>query len=114
MELVTGKKPVEAVFGEDNNIVSWVSSKAEATEGSRDVVDKRVSDLYEDDMIKVLSIALRCTYEAPALRPTMKEVAQQIIEADPCKFNCCRFSKDIKGIGNPRVQKDQFDEYSVP
>lgn len=114
MELVTGKKPVEAMFGEDNNIVSWVSSKVEATNGSREVVDKRVSDLYEDDMIKVLSIALRCTCEAPVLRPTMKEVAQQIIEAEPCKFNCCRFPKDIKGMGNPIVHKDQFNDYSVP
>ncbi|XP_057773209.1 receptor protein-tyrosine kinase CEPR1-like [Salvia miltiorrhiza] len=100
LELVTGKKPVEAVFGEGKNIVSWASGKA-------DVVDKRVSGLYEDDMLKVLTIALRCTCGAPALRPTMNEVAQHLIEADPCKFNCCKFSKDVQGIlPDPTKPKD--------
>lgn len=114
LELVTGKKPVEAGFGEGKNIVSWVRVKAETTEGSREVVDKRVSGLFEDDMIKVLSIALRCTCGAPALRPTMNEVAQQLIEADPCKFNCCKFSKDVKVMEDPTKPKDQLDEYSLP
>ncbi|KAL1534248.1 Receptor protein-tyrosine kinase cepr1 [Salvia divinorum] len=101
LELVTGKKPVEAAFGEGKNIVSWARAEAEETagDGSREVVDKRVSGLYEDDMVKVLTIALRCTGGAPALRPTMNEVAQLLIEADPCKFNCCKFSKDVvKGL----------------
>ncbi|KAG6409210.1 hypothetical protein SASPL_132244 [Salvia splendens] len=100
LELVTGKKPVEAAFGEGKNIVSWVRAKAEETaeDGSREVVDKRVSGLYEDDMVKVLTIALRCTGGAPALRPSMSEVAQHLIEADPCKFNCCKFSKDVKEL----------------
>ncbi|KAH6818009.1 Leucine-rich repeat transmembrane protein kinase family protein [Perilla frutescens var. frutescens] len=94
MELITGKKPVEAEFGENMNIIYWVATKAETTEGVAEVVDERVSGLYKDDMIKVLSIALRCTCGAPLLRPTMNEVVQLLIEADPCKFNCCNFSTD--------------------
>ncbi|KAK6130553.1 hypothetical protein DH2020_035699 [Rehmannia glutinosa] len=42
MELLTGKKPVEAEFGENKNIIYWVSTKVETKEGAIDVLDKRV------------------------------------------------------------------------
>ncbi|KAL1310256.1 hypothetical protein HN51_052898 [Arachis hypogaea] len=88
MELLTGRKPVEAEFGENRNIVFWVSNKVEGKEGARpsEVFDPRLSNSFIDDMIKVLRIAIRCTYKAPSSRPTMKEVVELLIEAEPCKL----------------------------
>ncbi|XP_022134984.1 receptor protein-tyrosine kinase CEPR1 [Momordica charantia] len=87
MELITGKKPVEAEFGENKNIIYWVSNKVDTKEGAMEVLDKRVSGSFKDEMIQVLRIAIRCTYKNPALRPTMKEAVQLLIEAHPCKFD---------------------------
>lgn len=83
MELITGKKPVEAEFGENRNIVYWVSNKVDSREGASEVLDKQLVGSYKEEMIQVLRIAIRCTYKAPALRPTMKEVIQVLIKADP-------------------------------
>lgn len=90
MELVTGKKPVEAEFGENKNIIYWISTKVATKEGAMEVLDKRVSGSFKEEMIKVLCIAIRCTCRAAALRPTMSEVVQLLMEADPCRYGCCR------------------------
>ncbi|KAA8528412.1 hypothetical protein F0562_035767 [Nyssa sinensis] len=74
MELITGKKPVEAEFGE--NIIYWISTKVKTREGAIEVLDKRLLGILKDDMINVLQIAILCTCKTPALRPTMKEVVQ--------------------------------------
>ncbi|XP_051150651.1 receptor protein-tyrosine kinase CEPR1-like [Andrographis paniculata] len=88
-ELVTGRKPVEAEFGESENIVCWVSGKTSSptTDGLKEVVDKRVLSGPDDekDMIKVLRVAIRCTCPTPGLRPAMNEVVQLLAEADPCR-----------------------------
>lgn len=96
MELITGKKPVEAEFGENKNIIYWVSTKVETKEGAMEVLDKRLSGSFRDEMIQVLRIAIRCTCKAPALRPTMNEVVQTLIEADPCRFDCYKSSNKDK------------------
>ncbi|KAG8632754.1 receptor protein-tyrosine kinase CEPR1 [Manihot esculenta] len=89
MELVTGKKPLEAEFGENKNIIHWVSMTMDTNEGVNEVLDKRLlGSLVE--MIQVLRIAICCTCNNPALRPTMEEVVQLLIEADPCRFNSCK------------------------
>ncbi|CAN4092259.1 unnamed protein product [Withania somnifera] len=103
MELITGKKPVEPEFGDNKNIVYWVSTKVETKEGAFEVLDKKVSDSFKEDMIKVLRIAIRCTYSTPTLRPTMNEVIQLLIEADPCKFNCCNMSNKKKNDTEDQV-----------
>ncbi|KAI3889279.1 hypothetical protein MKX03_003956 [Papaver bracteatum] len=96
MELITGKKPVETEFGESKNIIYWVSCKVETKEGAVEVLDKRLQGLFKDEMIKVLRIAIRCTCKAPTHRPTMNEVVQLLIEADPCKFDTCKSFNKIK------------------
>lgn len=96
MELITGKRPVEPEFGESKNIIYWVSKKVDTKEGAMEVLDNRLSELFKDEMIKVLRIAIRCTYKAPALRPTMKEVVQLLIDAEPCTFDCCKSSNKTK------------------
>ncbi|XP_019156530.1 PREDICTED: receptor-like protein kinase HSL1 [Ipomoea nil] len=102
LEVITGKKPVEAEFGENKNIVYWVSTKVETKEEAYEALDKRVSGWFKEDMMKVLRIAIRCTCRTPALRPTMNEVVQQLIEADPCRFDCCKLS----GASNKTKEKD--------
>ncbi|CAN1156783.1 Receptor protein-tyrosine kinase CEPR1 [Linum perenne] len=101
LELITGRKPVEAEFGENKNIIYWVSTKVETKEGVMEVLDKKLSGCFRDEMIQVLRIAIRCTYKNPSLRPTMSEVVQLLIEADPYRYKSSNKSKDVYKIKNP-------------
>ncbi|KAM0034213.1 putative protein kinase RLK-Pelle-LRR-XI-1 family [Helianthus debilis subsp. tardiflorus] len=96
MELITGKKPVEVEFGENKNIIYWISTKVETKEGAFDVLDKRLSGYYDNDIIKVLRIAIRCTCQTATLRPSMNEVVQLLIEANPCKSEHCKSPNKTK------------------
>lgn len=109
MELITGKKPVEADFGESKNVIYWVSAKVDTNEGVMEVLDKRLSGSFRDEMIQVLRIAIRCTCKTPALRPTMNDVVQLLIEADPCRFNSCKSSNKTKDASNVPKIKNQFE-----
>lgn len=111
MELITGKKPVEEEFGDNKNIISWVSNKEDTKEGATEVLDKRLSESFNDEMIQVLRIAIRCTNKSPTIRPTMKEVVQLLIEADPCRFDSCKSSNKIKDTSNNVTNKikNQFE-----
>lgn len=109
MELITGKKPVEPEFGESKNITFWVSNKVDNKGGAMEVLDKRLSETFKDEMIMVLRIAIRCTYKTPTQRPTMKEVVQLLIEADPCKFNSSKSSNKTKDTSNVAKIKNQFE-----
>ncbi|KAG9139030.1 hypothetical protein Leryth_023944 [Lithospermum erythrorhizon] len=100
MELLTGKKPVEPEFGENKNIISWVSTKIGSKEGAMEVLDKRVSESFKEEMIKVLKIAIRCTLGTPTLRPTMSEVVQLLIEADQCRFESYKSFNKTKNASN--------------
>ncbi|KAK3425676.1 hypothetical protein EUGRSUZ_F02182 [Eucalyptus grandis] len=105
LELITGKRPVEHEFGENKNITCWVSTKVDTKEGTVEVLDKRLSSSFREDIIRVLRIAICCTYGAPALRPTMNEVVHLLIEADPCKFGSCKTSDKIKETFDPPKTK---------
>ncbi|CAN0921942.1 Receptor protein-tyrosine kinase CEPR1 [Linum grandiflorum] len=105
LELITGRKPVEADFGDNKNIIYWVSTKVETKEGVIEVLDKKLSGCFRDEMIQVLRIAIRCTYKNPALRPTMSEVVQLLIEADPCRCKSSNKAKDA----NVTKTKNPFD-----
>lgn len=108
LEILTGKKPVEAEFGENKNIVYWISTKVETKE-AWEVIDKRISGPFKDDMIKVLRIAILCTCKSPSYRPTMDEVVQQLIEADPYRFDSCQSFSQIKGNFNVSKPKNAND-----
>ncbi|KAM1777760.1 hypothetical protein ACFX11_044377 [Malus domestica] len=109
MELITGKKPVEAEFGDNKNIIYWVSKKVDTKEGAMEVLDKRLSDSFQEEMIQVLRIAVRCTYKAPSPRPSMKEVVQLLIEADPCRFDSCKSSTKTKEAPNVTKVKNPYE-----
>lgn len=106
LELVTGKEAVEIdQFGEKKNIVEWVSTKVKETREEEEaaaafgVLDERVAGgAFGEDMMKVLRIAVRCTRRTPALRPNMNDVVQQLLQADPCKFDCCHFPSKTKEL----------------
>ncbi|XVF39712.1 hypothetical protein PTKIN_Ptkin01aG0055100 [Pterospermum kingtungense] len=109
MELIAGKKPVEADFGENRNIVYWASTKLDTKEGIMEVLDKRLSGSFRDEMIQVLRIAMRCTCRNPSQRPTMNEVVQQLREADPCRLDSCKLSNKTKEASNVTKIKNQSE-----
>ncbi|XP_076899554.1 receptor-like protein kinase 7 [Bidens hawaiensis] len=94
MELVTGKKPIEAMYGENKDIVYWVCSKLKNKESVLSLVDSSMGEAYKEETIKVLKIAIMCTSSMPTLRPTMRAVVKMLEEADPCKLLGIIVSKD--------------------
>jgi len=94
MELVTGKRPNEAEFGENKDLVSWVHNMARSKEGLRGVVDSRIPEMYKEEACKVLRTAVLCTGTLPALRPTMRGVVQKLEDAEPCKLVGIVISKE--------------------
>ncbi|XP_057793587.1 receptor protein-tyrosine kinase CEPR2 [Salvia miltiorrhiza] len=84
LELVTGRRPVEEEYGDGKDLVYWVSTHLNSREAVIKVLDhKAVSQLVEDDAIKVLKIATLCTSKLPNLRPSMKEVVKMLVDAEP-------------------------------
>uniref|UniRef100_A0A0D6QYM3 Protein kinase domain-containing protein n=1 Tax=Araucaria cunninghamii TaxID=56994 RepID=A0A0D6QYM3_ARACU len=96
LELVTGKQPIEPEFGENNDIVYWISRKICTRQDALEVLDSRISKSYEEEMYQVLKIAVRCTYKLPAPRPRMREVIQMLLDADPCNFKTTEKEKKSK------------------
>ncbi|KAH7567595.1 hypothetical protein ACOSP7_010421 [Xanthoceras sorbifolium] len=94
MELVTGKRPIEPEFGENKDIVNWISCKITSRKSVLSIVDSRIPEVFKEDAIKVLRIAILCTARQPALRPTMRSVVQMLEEAEPCKLMGVLISKD--------------------
>lgn len=94
MELVTGKKPIEAEFGDSKDIVNWVSNNLKSKDSVMEILDKKIGEMYKDDAIKILRIAILCTARLPALRPTMRSVVQMIEDAEPCRLMGIVISKE--------------------
>ncbi|XP_004309904.1 PREDICTED: receptor-like protein kinase HSL1 [Fragaria vesca subsp. vesca] len=87
LELVTGKRPIEDDYGEGKDIVYWASANLNDREHVLKVLDDKVADEnIQDDMIKVLKVAILCTTKLPSLRPTMREVIKMLTDADPSTF----------------------------
>lgn len=85
LELVTGRRPIDEEYGEGKDIVYWFSTHLSDRENVLKVLDKEVAlESVQDDMIKVLKIAVLCTAKLPNLRPTMREVVRMLVDADPC------------------------------
>lgn len=86
MELVTGKRPMEPEFGENKDIVDWVCGKLKSKESVLSLVDASFPEIYKENAIKVLKVAIRCTARLPTLRPTMRSVVQMLEEAQPSQL----------------------------
>ena len=83
LELVTGKKPVLPEFGDNTDIVKWVCTKISSNEGVMEVLDSRLADSSKNDMLLVLRVALLCTNALPLNRPSMRQVVEMLVEANP-------------------------------
>ncbi|ESQ35860.1 hypothetical protein EUTSA_v10006696mg [Eutrema salsugineum] len=94
MELVTGKKPIEAEFGESKDIVNWVSNNLKSKESVMEIVDKKIGEMYREDAVKILRVAILCTARLPGQRPTMRSVVQMIEDAEPCRLMGIVISKE--------------------
>ncbi|XP_065871549.1 leucine-rich repeat receptor-like protein kinase TDR [Euphorbia lathyris] len=86
MEIIAGKKSVDAVFGDGNSIVDWVRSKIKHKNGINDILDKNAGASIasvREEMMQMLRIALLCTSRNPADRPSMRDVVLMLQEAKP-------------------------------
>lgn len=97
LELVTGKSPNDPSFGENKNIVKWVTDMALSSHGEEgsgsatgsidissleSVLDPRMeaSLINYDEARKLLNVALSCTAELPISRPSMRRVVELLKE----------------------------------
>ncbi|KAL5982917.1 hypothetical protein ACLOJK_016996 [Asimina triloba] len=84
LELITGRNPIEADYGEGKDLVYWVSTHLDGPKDVAEVLDPRLSGIAKEDMIKVLKVAVLCTTKLPSVRPSMREVVKMLLDADPC------------------------------
>ncbi|KAF2324154.1 hypothetical protein GH714_008510 [Hevea brasiliensis] len=108
MELVSGKRPIEPEFGDNKDIVDWVSSNLKSKERVLSIVDSRIPEFFKEDVVKVLRIAILCTERLPSLRPTMRSVVQMLREAEPCKLAGIVISKDGASKRKEVTDKGKF------
>lgn len=94
MEIISGKRPIESEYGENGNIVTWVSSKLKSKESVLSIVDSSIPEAFKEDAIKVLRIAIVCTARLPTLRPTMRNVVKMLEDVEPCRLVKIIVSKD--------------------
>ncbi|XP_023540031.1 receptor protein-tyrosine kinase CEPR2-like isoform X2 [Cucurbita pepo subsp. pepo] len=84
LELITGRKAIEDEYGEGKDIVYWVSTHLNERDNVLKLLDVKVaSEVVQNDMIKVLKIAVLCTTKLPSLRPSMREVVKMLLDVDP-------------------------------
>ncbi|KAL1819987.1 hypothetical protein ACET3Z_014856 [Daucus carota] len=86
MEILCGRRSVDAEFGDGSSIVDWVKTKIKTKEGLRDVLDKNAGALcapVREEMMLLLRVALLCTSRNPADRPPMRDVVSMLLEAKP-------------------------------
>jgi serine/threonine protein kinase len=85
MELITGRRAVEAEFGEGQDIVGWVRDKIRSNT-VEEHLDQNVGGRcahVREEMLLVLRVAVLCTARAPRDRPSMRDVITMLGEAKP-------------------------------
>ncbi|BBG99728.1 Leucine-rich repeat receptor-like protein kinase PEPR1 [Prunus dulcis] len=88
LELITRKKALDPAFGEQTDIVGWARSAWSNTEDIDQIVDSSLKEELPhsniiDQVVDVLMVAFRCTDKNPRKRPTMRDVIQQLLDANP-------------------------------
>lgn len=78
LELVTGRQAEQAESAESIDIVKWVRRKINITDGALQVLDPKISNSSQQEMLGALEMALRCTSVMPEKRPTMFEVVRAL------------------------------------
>ncbi|PKA57148.1 Receptor-like protein kinase HSL1 [Apostasia shenzhenica] len=103
LELLTGRSATEPQYGEGKDIVNWVSCHLNSS-NLAEILDRRVSTVAEEDMIKVLKVAILCTTKLPLVRPTMREVVNMLIDADP--MTAVQTKKRNYGTIHAKIQRE--------
>ncbi|GJN39688.1 hypothetical protein PR202_gb28823 [Eleusine coracana subsp. coracana] len=87
LEILTGRRPAEAEYGEGSTIVDWVRRKVTAggEAGLREITawaaDETCCDDEErDEMALAMRVALLCTSKCPKERPSMRDVVSMLQE----------------------------------
>ncbi|KAF7804595.1 MDIS1-interacting receptor like kinase 1-like [Senna tora] len=85
LELIIGKRPLDAEFGESVDIVEWIRRKIRDNQSLEEALDPSVGNCshVQEEMLLVLRIALLCTAKHPKDRPTMRDVMMMLGEAKP-------------------------------
>lgn len=83
LELITRKKAVDPSFMEGVEIVGWVRNLWQETGGISKIIDSSLAVEVSNPnvlrrVINVFLVALRCTEEDPEMRPTMRDVINQL------------------------------------
>lgn len=78
LELVTGRQAEQAEQGDSLDVVKWVRRKVNITNGAFQVLDPKISNACQQEMLVALEIALRCTSVVPEKRPSMCEVLKSL------------------------------------
>ncbi|XP_057475555.1 MDIS1-interacting receptor like kinase 1-like [Actinidia eriantha] len=92
LELVTGKMPLDTIFGECTDIVEWVQSKIRNHKATEEALDPNIAGHckhVQEEMLLVLRIALVCTAKNPKDRPSMRDVITMLGEAKPRRKSIC-------------------------
>lgn len=80
LELVSGRNPV-GELSDSVDIVQWVRNMSVSEkEEIHKIVDQRLSSVPLDEVMHVLNVAMLCTEEEAAKRPTMREVVRILTE----------------------------------
>uniref|UniRef100_F6HBZ7 non-specific serine/threonine protein kinase n=1 Tax=Vitis vinifera TaxID=29760 RepID=F6HBZ7_VITVI len=87
LELITRKRALDPSFMEETDIVGWVQSIWRNLEEVDKIVDPSLLEEFidpniMDQVVCVLLVALRCTQKEASKRPTMRDVVNQLTDAN--------------------------------
>ena len=83
LELLTRKQALDSSFSDNEDIVGWVNSVWERTKDVAVIVDADLANEILDSNVwkqvnQMLLVALRCTEKDQLVRPTMRDVVNQL------------------------------------
>ncbi|XVF75840.1 hypothetical protein PTKIN_Ptkin13bG0219100 [Pterospermum kingtungense] len=78
LELITGQQAEDIESLDSLDIVKWVRRKVNITNGALQVLDPKISNSSQKEMLGALEIALSCTAVMPEKRPSMFEVVRTL------------------------------------
>ncbi|MQM20588.1 hypothetical protein Taro_053612 [Colocasia esculenta] len=83
LELITGRPAEQAESRDSLDVVKWVRRKINTTNGGFQILDPKISNSSQQEMLAALDLALRCTSVMPEKRPTMLEVVRSLQSLEP-------------------------------
>lgn len=83
LEIITGKKPVDPSFPDEQHVIQWVRDHLKSKKDPIEILDPKLrghSETKIQEMLQALGISLLCTSNRAEDRPTMKDVAALLRE----------------------------------